>query len=417
MPVFESVEQELSAIYLTEKELRQLQKLLSIFFLGQVVGLPTMNSILIKYEIKSNNHQVCYKKLCKKLIVSKLQKIFDDIFEQQVESKLTEMLEKDNSCFSRELVTAVLDDSIFKTWFADEKILESFSTCYGRFFSGQCGRVVHGVKIVTFGLNIDGVFYPMYFDFVKKTNDTAQVAEKSTQVAQKLVKKWQKFTKKVKNTDKNGISIPKIKFSCDSGYSDVPLSNDCEEAQLDYISVPKKAHLIEIDIIGGTSKRMKISEWIENVFLTAEQEHQKDSQEPFFIRFRALYCSQDRIVTFLAFRLKGSKKVSIIYSTNKNIHAKTLRRHWFQRTSIEQFFKLLKHTLLIQESRVHGKIDFFLKICRFAYVALHAQKLVRKIRKSTKELFDKKGFISVQRLLNSDQDTLNLLQQILITND
>lgn len=400
---------------MTEKELRQLQKLLSIFFLGQVVGLPTMNSILVKYDIKSNNHQIDYKKLCKKLTVSKLQKIFDAIFEQQVLSKLTEMLSKDSSCWSRELVTAILDDSIFKSWFGNEKILEDFLTCYGRFFSGQCGRVVYGLKIVTFGLNIDGVFYPMYFEFVKKTSDTNQDIEKSTQVAQKLVKKWKKFTERVKNSTKNGISIPKIKFSCDSGYSDVPLSNDCEDAELDYISVPTKGHIIEIKSDNGTTKRIKISEWIENIFLTAEQEHQKDSKEPFFIRFRALYCSQNRIVTFLAFRLKGSKKVSIIYSTNKNIHAKTLRRHWFQRTSIEQFFKLLKHTLLIQESRVHGKTDFFLKICRFAYVALHAQKLVRKIRNATKGLFDKKGFISVQRLLSSDEDILNLLQQILKT--
>lgn len=275
-----------------------------------------MNSILAKYEIKSNNHQIDYKKLCKKLTVSKLQKIFDAIFEQQALSTLTEMVSKDSSCWSRELVTAILDDSIFKSWFGNEKILEDFSTCYGRFFSGQCGRVVYGLKIVTFGLNIDGVFYPMYFEFVKKTSDTNQDIEKSTQVAQKLVKKWKKFTERVKNSTKNGISIPKIKFSCDSGYSDVLLSNDCEDAELDYISVPKKGHIIEIKSDNGTTKRLKISEWIENIFLTAEQEHQKDTKEPFFIRFRALYCSQNRIVTFLAFRLKGSKKVSIIYSTN-----------------------------------------------------------------------------------------------------
>ena len=68
------------------------------------------------------------------------------------------------------------------------------------------------------------------------------------------------------------------------------------------------------------------------------------------MRFRAFYDSQNREVVLLAFRLNGSKKVSIIYATDKNIKGKTLRRHWFQRTYIEQFFKLLKHYLLIQKS-------------------------------------------------------------------
>lgn len=381
-----------------------------MFFLGQIVGLPTLHSILSKFEIKSNNNQICYKKLCKRLTVNSLQTIFGEIFEQQVLTQLSEMCKKDSSCWSRSLVTAVLDDSIFKTWLGNEKILENFANCFGRFFSGQCGRVVYGLKIVTFGLNIDGVFYPMYFDFVKKATETIKEVEKSTQVAQKLVKKWKKFIEKA---TKKGVSIPKINFSCDSGYNDVDLSNECADAKLDYISVPNKAHFIEIEQANGSVKRLKIREWIDKIFLIAEQEHQKNSSEPFFIRFRAKYSSQNRIVTFLAFRLKDSKKVSVIYSTNKNIHAKTLRRHWFQRTSIEQFFKLLKHTLLIQESKSHALSDFFLKICRFAYVALHAQKLVRKIRKHTNGLFDKKGFISVQRILNSDKEILDLLQSFL----
>ncbi|TAF31269.1 MAG: hypothetical protein EAZ67_13125 [Cytophagales bacterium] len=38
----------------------------------------------------------------------------------------------------------------------------------------------------------------------------------------------------------------------------------------------------------------------------------------------------------LAFRLNGSNKVSVIYSTSQTIFAKTLRRHWFQRTYIDR---------------------------------------------------------------------------------
>ena len=116
----------------------------------------------------------------------------------------------------------------------------------------------------------------------------------------------------------------------------------------------------------------------------------------------------------LFFRLNGSKKVSVIYSISKHIFAKTLRRHWFQRTYIEQFFKMLKHVLQIQEARTKDKKGFEFKLYRFAYVAWHAQKLVRWIRKKMKH-FGRKGFITIQRTLASDPDILYLLQkQIMI---
>ena len=67
--------------------------------------------------------------------------------------------------------------------------------------------------------------------------------------------------------------------------------NECADAQLDYISVPSTAHFIEIEQANGSVKRLKIREWIDEIFLIAEQEHQKNSGEPFFIRFRAKYYS------------------------------------------------------------------------------------------------------------------------------
>ncbi|MDZ7934831.1 MAG: hypothetical protein U5M51_07695 [Emticicia sp.] len=179
-----------------------------------------------------------------------------------------------------------------------------------------------------------------------------------------------------------------------------------------FISVPKTSEKIELN-----NKVQKISNWINETFTVLEEEHKKkekalpDSEKTAFTyRFRAKYQSRNEMVTFLAFRLNGSKKVSVIYSYDKSIFAKTMRRHWFQRTYIEQFFKLLKHVLQIQEARVTNKIDFEIKLNRFAFIALHAQKLVRFIRKKVDE-FKNKGFISIQRILSSDQDILDLLQR------
>ncbi|MFN0202003.1 MAG: hypothetical protein ACKVTZ_10810 [Bacteroidia bacterium] len=138
----------------------------------------------------------------------------------------------------------------------------------------------------------------------------------------------------------------------------------------------------------------------------------KEQKTAFTYRLKAYYCSQKKDVILLAFRLNGSKKVSVIYTTHLSIHAKTLRRHWFQRTYIEQFFKMLKHVLKIQEARVSTKDDFEIKLLRFAYVAWHGQQLVKFLRKKIKD-FAKMGLIAIQRILASDKDFFDLLQNIL----
>jgi hypothetical protein len=46
--------------------------------------------------------------------INNLQNIFERIFETKIQSKFEELNAKDSSSLSRELVTVVLDDSIFK---------------------------------------------------------------------------------------------------------------------------------------------------------------------------------------------------------------------------------------------------------------------------------------------------------------
>jgi hypothetical protein len=330
-------------------------------------------------------------------------------------SVLQKMCEKDSSCWSRELVTVVLDDSIFKQWHNRQAAAAELEDCWGKFFSGQFMASVYGFKVVTFALSIDGIVYPLYFDFVKKKQSEAEKVEKQTQIAEKLVKKWGLLREKA---SKKGILIPKLNFSCDSGYSDIDLSKTCFDNNLTYISVPKKSHLFEITDKTGSSTKTNLEDWIKNVFLVKEQEHElaqaqlaKKDRKPFFYRFSAVYCSQKRQVTLLAFRLNGSNKVSIIYSTDKNIHAKTLRRHWFQRTYIEQFFKLLKHIFRIQDARVKTKKAFHTKLCRFAFIALYTQKLMKYMKTKMKDL-QKQGLITVRRMLLKEGEIKDLLQKI-----
>lgn len=390
---------------------------MQIFFIGELVGLPTLNSILEKFNIKSNTQQINYKKLCKSLTVSKIRNIFEYIFEHEVSKELIALSQKDPSVWSRELVTVVLDDSIFRQWFDQGLEKQGLEGYYGKYFSGQFGTAVYGYKVVTMGVSINGVLYPLYFDFAKKgektiANTSIENPDRAIVLAQKLVKKWGVLIEKLR---KVGTKLPEFHLSCDSGYNDINLAQICEDNHLIYISVPKKSHCIEFD-----GKKRKLSELAEKEFITLEKQHQQREQNlpdtektAFYWRFRAKYLSKNQEVTFLAFRLNGSKKVSIIFSLDKNIFAKTLRRHWFQRTYIEQFFKLLKHVLLIQEARVTNKEEFEIKLLRFSFVAWHAQKIVKYVRTNFKE-FAKKGFIAIQRILCSNQEMLDLLQSLVV---
>jgi hypothetical protein len=513
----------------TEAQSEQLKKMLRIFYLGQLVGLPTLHSIFQRFEITSNKEQINYSKLCKQLSNNIIHQVFEYIFEDTVSKILKERCTKHHSNWSRELVTIVLDDSVFKQWLQQQDSTEKFQCCYGRFFSGQFGQVVYGFQVVTLGVSIDGVLYPLYFACVKKkatsevvhtsisvkkqkqgrkkqgksvkkrhkvvkkkvkavkvvvkpvevtippllvaNNETKPIAkiltkaekkaekiaeiarkeavrqekkaasvskklqravlrqekqvariakkaakvaktEKSTiQVAIQLVEKLGLFLKKLAN---QGYELPTLHFSCDSGYSHASLANTCSENGLIYISVPKKNHIFQINGVNT-----KLNDWIANVFIPAEKLYykqqlalypdKKHEKGHFNMRITGFYESQNIAVTLLAFRLNGSNTVSVIYTPNKTIMAKTLRRHWFQRTYIEQFFKLLKHVMCIQQAITPTKHLFEFKLLRFAFVALHLQKLLRAARKKYPDLIHK-GIGYFKIILQSDKDILDSLQ-------
>ena len=118
-------------------------KIQFIFLLGQLLELPTLNCILEQYGIKSNNFQINYQKLHKKMSYGTFLGIFSKHFESVVKEKLSSMAEKDDSIWSKVSVTAVLDDSIFRQWLADLLDKDDY---YGRYFSGQFQKTVYGFK-------------------------------------------------------------------------------------------------------------------------------------------------------------------------------------------------------------------------------------------------------------------------------
>ncbi len=403
--LFNKAFSELDISKLDNKEIAFFEKMNILLFLGQLLGLPTLKSILVKYGVISSSLYINCNNLYEKLTINKIRLLYEYVFENQVVDLLKKRLSKDSSIWSKKTVTAVLDDSIFRQWLSE---LARENDYFGKFFSGQYRATTLGFKAVCFGLYIDDVFHPLFLDFVRK-KDKADKGE-AIEVAKKLVNRWGRLQKKLA---KENIVLPAIHFSCDSGYSNLSLSEECskKENNLIYISVPTKSHIIYLN-----NKKSSLSKYIENVFLEKEKQHQdqekylkEEDKTPFTLRIKAFYQCQKREVVFLFFRLKGSKKVSVIYTPHLTIFAKTLRRHWFNRTYIEQFFKTLKHVLKISEPRTKTKEEFENKLLQFAFLGIEVQKIVRFIRRKCKQ-FKQKGFISLQRILCSSQEILDLLQ-------
>jgi hypothetical protein len=121
-----------------------------------LVDLPTLHSILAEYEITSTRVYTRFNVLYKTLTINTLIRVFERVFELQVRSKFEELSNKHSSCLSRELVTVVLDDSVFKQWLSAFTIGEQFDSCYACFFSGQFrGRNRHLSPLFTFVFYIE----------------------------------------------------------------------------------------------------------------------------------------------------------------------------------------------------------------------------------------------------------------------
>lgn len=328
---------------------------------GELFGLHTLRQILDAHGIRSNNWSKVYAGISYASIEQTISRMLLGLVEQHV----TELALKSDSTWSRAGVTVVFDDSIFKQWLKDEPIGEYFA----KYFSGQVNGPVYGLRITLCGLCIDDTFYPTHVHLSHKGEDTKSVGRQLLAKLHGLLHQW---------SLSYDLTYPNLFVSADSGFDSVELLDLCEELSkvlpITPICVPKKNHLFQTDSFSGSFQAL-----IEQVYLAKEaayleQCHKEGRQpEPFLMRVRGMYASKGREVTLLIFRLNGSKKVSLVYSTDLNAKSKTLRRRWFQRTLIEQLFRLLKDTLKIQQSKVTGHRGFLRKLWVWLFKAVHCQ--------------------------------------------
>ncbi len=279
------------------------------------------------------------------------------------QGRLLEVSQKRDATWSRMNVTLVIDSRMYKQMLS---LGNDIPEC-DKFFSGQYHATVYGFRLTLIGLVIGTQFYPIQFSISSKEQTELTVAKKL--LAE--VKRSLDFLKTSRS-----IAFPNLFLSVDNGFCHSELFDADEEITV--ISVPKKSWVFDID-----GQKMNLKQHIDR-FL----EEERTSQTPVFpLRKRAVGKTLGEVV-LLFFRLNNSKKISVIVTDKLEIFAKTLRRRWFQRTYIEQFFRFSKHTLNIQSTKSTNAAEFdrkvslnFLKVlvcqtfttfCRDHFALLHS---------------------------------------------
>lgn len=387
---------ELEALSLSEKELKKIHKVLNLLLLGEFFGYHNFCQLLAAYHLSTHHLYRLWKNCTNDQITVLVERFFWLAFRE----RLLDICQKSESTWSRMNVTLVIDSSIYKQILSQGKEIPEFD----KFFSGQYHAPVYGFRLTLIGMVIGQRFYPIRFYISSKEHQEVEVARTLlAEVKQKL--------NTLKEQEK--VEFPNLFLSVDSGFCSSELFEADEEITM--ISVPKKSWVFEID-----GQKMNLKKHIDR-FL----EEERTSDEPIFpLRKRAVGNTLGEVV-LLFFRLNNSQKVSVIVTDKLDIFAKTLRRRWFQRTYIEQFFRFSKHTLHIQSSKSTNAHEFdrkasvnFLKVlvCQtFTYFCREHFQLCRtwsfeKIRAHV--IYDQVDQTSLENILFHYDDLLHSMNEL-----
>ena len=357
---------------------RKVQKVLLLLLYGELYGINTLNKLLTNYGVRGNDYQQLWQKLSCERIVG----LMNDWLWHLFSIEFIKRIVQSGSTHSRQKLTLVIDGSIFRQWLQEGE----FGKYFGKYYSGQYKKAVYGFNVLLCGMAIGDIFYPLHFQLRRKE-------EKDAEIARRILSKVHKKLRSLASLQ--GVQLPQLYLSVDSGFRTKELINYCESCGVIYIGVPKVAHVV---YIGG--ERLKIKD-LKTEYKRREAEWKESnpsSKAPFVWRIRVYYQCIDKEVTLLLFRLNGSKKVSVIFSTNLDIKAKTMRRHWFERTRIELLFRMIKNDFKIQQTTVRNRLGFMKKLAFALVKSVYAQ-VFTQIVKKTDPQFRRLGFEGIRQKL------------------
>ena len=370
------------SIRLNKKSQKYLDRIMLLLLLGELYGLHTLHGIIDDMGIKSRNIHQLWQKHESRTILNMAGSVFDELLIE----RLIELGKCGESTWSRANVCIVEDGSIFKQWLTQEE----FGKCYARYFSGQTHKAEYGFHVALSGVCIGEEFYPYRFKLVNHSQKGHL-----TKVSCDLLNKCASFMEQVRR--QHDLVFGKIYVSVDRGFRPERFLRQCEVHGFEPIVSCVKSHTFEIGQYIGN-----LTTYIEQVYKAKEQAHLAECERlgkdatAFTLRIKAYYKAMKTEVLLVFFRVNHSKKVSVVMTTDKVAKRKTIRRRFFQRVKIEQFFRFVKHVLCIQQSTSKNTLGMMRKIAVFFIKAVLLQRLTRKIR-NTHAFFEKMGFERIRR--------------------
>lgn len=409
-------------IKISVTEQARIHKVTLLLLVGMLYDITTLKELLSLYGIKSNNYSKIWQKLTHKQVYALFTMGSRSIFKEE----FVKLLGQSESSQSRAEITIVGDDCTFQQWL--KKAEED--PYYGVFFSGQYKKMVYGFCVSLVGIVLNSTFYPLSFQLIPKpepkVKTTTQEDNQEDTEKEKAVEKEKAAEKKRKKSLvalENGIkdvhnfiqqlskeaeiALPQLYLSVDSGFSNKELFDFCDNLHIITISVAKST-----EVLFYKGERMNFKTLIDTVFLAQEAAYNaenKGTKVPFLLRLKVFYQKLGAMVTIVIFRFNGSQKVTVIFCYDDIIHAKTMRRRFFQRTQIEQFFRMVKHTLQISQSKSEGYKSFNKKVALFFLKSIFAFSFRNHCRKHFKR-FKNYSFYKLRKNIvhhNADKSILS----------
>lgn len=323
----------LEAHVLAEKDLARIHKVLNLLVLGEFFGYHNLCQILDAYHLSPHHLYRLWKTCTNEQLIT----FVNGFFWLEFQTRFLGLCQTSDATWSRMNVTLVIDSSIYKQILSCGSEIPEFD----KFFSGQYHAPVYGFRLTLIGMVIGRQFYPIQCAISSK-------AHKELDVAKTLLADVKQKVDLL--TDTHQLTVPTLYLSVDNGFCDRELFQADNEVTV--ISVPKKSWIFEID-----GQTMSLQRHIDR-FLEDERTRQTSV---FPLRKRAVGKTLGDVV-LLFFRFNTSPKVTVIVTDHLDMFAKTLRRRWFQRTSIEQFFRFSKHILNIPANKSTNAAEFDRKV-------------------------------------------------------
>lgn len=375
----ESSVEVLAAMRVSSKMRPKVQRVLMVLLLGELFGLHTLHQVLHQQGIGSNQLQKVWQQLSCAQVVGWMNALLWQAFEREFEV----LCAKSASTQSRARLTLVIDSSVFRQWLA----AGDKDKFFGKYFSGQTHSTVWGFSLVLGGMTVGGVFYPLHFQVRGK-------GDKETGLAKKMLVRLHGRLQALALP-----ALPSLYVSVDSGFTTPEVMHTCAHLGMTFIGVPRSNQVVYYQ-----GQRCKIAA-LKQQYEAKVAGGEKDQSW----RIRVQHQASGQEVVLLLFRLLGSDKVSLILTPDLDCKGKTLRRHWFERTRIEHFFRTLKHDLKIRQSTGSGYVDFVRKIALFLFKALFVTRLTRHCQKHLKQPRHR-GFAKIRDLIIYHQMEQHLLQ-------